>query len=220
MIFYKFNIIEDSKLQSIETLKIKVQKMMKKNDAAHDFEHTLRVYKNAQMICKKEKANTKLVLTAVLLHDIISFPKSDKRTKTSSEKSSVAAKKILTKFGFNQEEIKIISDAIRDHSFSRGTIPNTLESKILQDADRLDALGAVGIARTFSVGGAAKRSFYSKSDPFCYNRRPDDSKWTLDHFYKKLLLLEKKMNTNAAKLEARRRTKIMKKFLNDFKKEI
>ena len=193
---------------------------MEKNDSAHDFEHIMRVYKNAQKIGKKENVNMKLVLTAVLLHDVISFPKSDKKSKTSSIKSSIVAQRILKNHGYDEKEIKIISDAIRDHSFSRGMVPNTIEGKILQDADRLDAIGVIGIARAFSVGGSERRLFYNKSDPFCQRRKPDDTIWTLDHFYKKLLLLEKKMNTSTAKKEARRRTKIMKKFLDDFKKEI
>ncbi|MBI3641390.1 MAG: HD domain-containing protein [Thaumarchaeota archaeon] len=207
-------------MQSLERLKIKIQKIMEKNDSAHDFEHIMRVYKNAQKIGKKENANMKLVLAAVLLHDIISFPKSDKKSKTSSIESSIAAQRVLQNHGYDKDEIKIISDAIRDHSFSRDVVPSTIEGKILQDADRLDAMGAIGIARAFSVGGSGKRPFYHKSDPFCQTRKPDDNNWTLDHFYKKLLLLEKKMNTNEAKKEANRRTKIMKKFLNDFKKEI
>lgn len=193
---------------------------MEKNDSAHDFEHIMRVYKNAQKIGRKENANMKLVLAAVLLHDIVSFPKSDKRSKTSSIKSSIAAQRILKNHGYDKNEIKIISDAIRDHSFSYGTVPNTIEGKILQDADRLDAIGAIGIARAFSTAGSGKRPFYNKSDPFCQKRKPDDANWTLDHFYKKLLLLEEKMNTKTAKKEARRRTKIMRKFLDDFKKEI
>jgi len=207
-------------LGSIEKLKVAVQKRMRKNDPAHDFEHIIRVYKNAQKLAKKEKANTKLVLAAVLLHDIVSFPKSDSRSKTSSTKSAIEAHKILKKYDYSDDEIKIVSDAIRDHSFSKGMVPRSIEGKVLQDADRLDALGAIGIARAFAVGGAEKRPFYSKHDVFCHIRKPDDQNWTLDHFYKKLLLLEKKMNTKTAKTEARRRTKIMKKFLNDLKKEI
>jgi len=207
-------------LRSIEKLKIDVQKRMRKNDPAHDFKHIMRVYKNAQKLAKKEKTNMKLVLAAVLLHDIVSFPKSDHRSKASSTKSAIEAQKILKKHDYSNHEIKIVSEAIRDHSFSKGVAPHTIEGKVLQDADRLDALGTIGIARTFAVGGAEKRPFYSKYDPFCETRRPDDQNWTLDHFYKKLLLLEKNMNTNAAKIEARRRTKIMKKFLNDLKKEI
>jgi uncharacterized protein len=200
-----------------------LQKQVKqkiKNDPAHDFNHTMRVYKNAQKLCKKEKANEKLVLSAVLLHDIISYPKSDKNSKLSSTKSAQEAKKILKNLNYNSQEIQIISDAIRDHSFSRGKIPQTLEGKILQDADRLDAIGAIGIARVFMVGGSEKRSFYNTDDPFCKVRMPDDKTWTLDHFYKKLLKLELLMNTKSGKIEAKKRTRILKFFLSELKSEL
>src|SRR5260370_38830077 len=110
---------------------------MEKNDSAHDFEHIMRVYKNAQKIGKKENANMKLVLAAVLLHDITLFPKSDNKSQTSSIKSSIVAQKILQNHRYDKEEIKIISDAIRDHSVSRGMVPNTIEGKVLNDSDRL-----------------------------------------------------------------------------------
>ena len=203
----------------INLLKQEVHDLMI-NDAAHDFDHIMRVFKNAQNICKKENANEKLVLSAVLLHDVISYPKSDKRSKLSSIKSAEESKKILKKFNFTKEEIQIISDAIRDHSFSRNVIPATLEGKILQDADRLDAIGAIGIARVFAVGGSEKRPFYNIQDPFCKNRIPDDKIWTLDHFYRKLLKLESLMNTKSGKIEAKKRTRVLKDFLNELKKEI
>ena len=203
----------------INLLKQEVHDLMI-NDAAHDFDHIMRVFKNAQNICKKENANEKLVLSAVLLHDIISYPKSDKRSKLSSIKSAEESKKILKKFNFTKEEIQIISDAIRDHSFSRNVIPTTLEGKILQDADRLDAIGAIGIARVFAVGGSEKRPFYNIQDPFCNSRIPDDKIWTLDHFYRKLLKLESLMNTKSGKIEAKKRTRVLKDFLNELKKEI
>ncbi|MCE9652778.1 MAG: HD domain-containing protein [Nitrosarchaeum sp.] len=203
----------------IDLLKNEVNNLMA-NDTAHDFEHIMRVYKNAQTICKKENANAKLVLSAVLLHDIVSYAKSDKRSKLSSIKSAEESKKILKKFDFTKKEIQIISDAIHDHSFSRHKTPVTIEGKILQDADRLDALGAIGIARVFAVGGSEKRPFYNAEDPFCKNRIPDDQIWTLDHFYRKLLKLESLMNTKSGKIEAKKRTKVMKDFLNQLKKEI
>lgn len=190
------------------------------NDPAHDFDHIMRVYKNAKKICNEEKANPKLVLSAALLHDIVSYPKSDKRSKLSSIRSAELSKKILKKYNFSNEEIQIISDAIRDHSFSQNKIPQTIEGKILQDADRLDALGAIGIARVFAVAGSEKRQFYNTDDPFCKKRNPDDQKWSLDHFYKKLLLLESRMNTNSGKVEAKIRTKILKNFLSNLKKEL
>ncbi|MDE1826652.1 MAG: HD domain-containing protein [Thaumarchaeota archaeon] len=208
------------KAGNIEKLKKLVRKKVGKNDPAHDFEHIMRVYSNAQRLARMERANPRLVLAAALLHDIVSYPKSDPRSKNSSVESAAKAKQILVRYSYTKEEIKIISDAIRDHSFSRDAVPKTVVGKILQDADRLDAIGAIGIARTFSVGGAEKRPFYSNEDPFCKTRSPDDTKWTLDHFYKKLLLLEKKMNTKSAKQEARKRVEIMLEFLEDLRDEI
>lgn len=206
-------------MKSLESLKQEIQLKMS-NDSAHDFDHIMRVYKNAQKICKKEKTDEKLVLSAVLLHDVISYPKSDKRSKLSSFKSSEVSKQILKKYNFTENEIKIISDAIKDHSFSQNKTPKTIEGKILQDADRLDAIGAIGIARVFAVAGSEKRPFFSIADPFCKKRAPDDHKWALDHFYKKLLLLESLMNTKSGKIEAKKRTKVLKYFLSELKKEL
>ena len=206
-------------MKVLDSLKNEVEKEIE-NDSAHDFEHTMRVYKNAQKICKKEKANEKLVLSAALLHDVISYPKSYKRSKMSSIHSAKKSKKILGKFDFSKEEIAIISDAIRDHSFSQNKIPKTLEGQILQDADRLDALGAIGIARVFATGGSLKRPFYNIDDPFCKKRTPDDKIWTVDHFFRKLLKLESLMNTKSGKAEAKKRTRILKEFLNQLKQEL
>ena len=171
-------------------------------------------------ICKEEKANEKLILSAALLHDIVSYPKSDKRSKMSSLESAKKSKQILKKYDFSKEEITIISDAIRDHSFSQNKVPRTLEGKILQDADRLDALGAIGIARVFATGGSLKRPFYNLDDPFCKTRIPDDKTWTVDHFFQKLLKLESLMNTKSGKVEAKRRTRVLKEFLNYLKQEL
>ena len=203
----------------LDSLKNEI-KLKISNDSAHDFHHIMRVYKNAQKICKNEKTNTKLVLCAVLLHDIISYPKSDKRSKLSSIKSAEASKKILKKYDFTRDEIQIISEAIREHSFSQNKTPKTIEGKILQDADRLDAIGVIGLARVFAVAGSENRPFYNPVDPFCKKRSPEDQKWTLDHFYKKLLLLETLMNTKSGKSEAKRRTMVLKNFLSELKKEL
>ena len=203
----------------LDSLKNEVKKRME-NDSAHDYEHTMRVYKNAQQICKKEKANETLVLSAALLHDIVSYSKSNKRSKLSSIDSAKKSKNILEKFNFSKKDITIILDAIRDHSFSQNKIPKTLEGQILQDADRLDALGAIGIARVFATGGSLKRPFYNIDDPFCKQRIPDDKTWTVDHFYQKLLKLESLMNTKSGKTEAKNRTRMLKEFLNQLKQEI
>ena len=206
-------------MKVLDSLKKEVKKRME-NDFAHDFEHTMRVYKNAQKICRKEKLNQKLVLSAALLHDIVSYPKSDKQSKMSSIESAKKSKKILEKFNFSKEEITIISDAIRDHSFSQNKIPKTLEGQILQDADRLDALGSIGIARVFATGGSLKRPFYNIDDPFCKRRIPNDKICTVDHFFQKLLKLESLMNTKSGKAEAKKRTRILKEFLTQLKQEL
>ena len=203
----------------LDLIKTDIKKIIH-NDPAHDFDHIVRVYKNAQQIIKKEKVNEKLVLSAVLLHDIVSFPKSDKRSKNSSIESAKKAKTILKKYDFTSDEITIVCDAISEHSFSQKKIPKTIEGKILQDADRLDALGAIGIARVFATGGSLRRPFYNLDDPFCKKRIPDDQTWTLDHFFEKLLKLEFLMNTNSGKIEAKKRTKILKDFLKQLKHEI
>ena len=96
-----------------------------------------------------------------------------------------------------------------------------MEGKILQDADRLDALGAIGIARTFSVGGGENRSLYNSKDPFCESDRElDDTRWTLDHIKKKLLILKNSMHTMTAKEIAEQRTDFIESFLNQLRREI
>ena len=209
----------DYNMNRLEKIQNEVQKIMD-NDPAHDFLHIMRVYNNAELLCKKEKIESELILTSVLLHDIISFKKSDPHSYTSSQKSALLAKQILKKNGYKYDEIETISNAIYDHSFSKHKIPDTIEGKILQDADRLDAIGAIGIARTFSVGGSENRQIYNAEDPFCKNRIPDDKKWTVDHFYKKLLKIEKLMNTKTGKSVARERTLLLKLFLKNLRYEI
>ncbi|MBT3573488.1 MAG: HD domain-containing protein [Nitrosopumilus sp.] len=206
-------------MKVLDSIKDEVIKIMN-NDTAHDFDHVMRVYNNAQKIVKKENANPKLILSAVLLHDIVSYSKSSKRSKFSSIDSAKKSKIILKKYGFTNDEIIVISDAIAEHSFSQNKIPQTLEGKILQDADRLDALGAIGIARVFATSGSLNRPFYNIDDPFCNKRNPDDDIWAVDHFFNKLLKLEFTMNTKSGKIEAKKRTKVLKVFLKQLKSEI
>ena len=203
-------------MNQLENLKKVVKSKLGKNDPAHDFEHVMRVYRNAERICKTENGNKKLILSAVLLHDIIKI----KNQKNSALNSARLSEKILKQNHFSDNEIKIISDAIKEHSFSKGKIPSTIEGKILQDADRLDAIGAIGLARVFSFSGSNNRPFYDPKDPFSKNRNLNDNKWTIDHFYEKLLTLEQKMNTKTGKVLAKKRTKVLKDFLKEIKNEI
>ena len=203
-------------MNQLENIKKVVKSKLGKNDPAHDFEHVMRVYRNAERICKSENGNKKLILSAVLLHDIVKI----KNRKDSALKSARLSEIFLKENHFSDDEITIISDAIKEHSFSKGKIPSTIEGKILQDADRLDAIGAIGLARVFSFSGSNNRPFYDPKDPFSKNRNLNDNKWAIDHFYEKLLTLEQKMNTKTGKTIAKKRTKTLKDFLKELKNEI
>ena len=201
-----------------------VQLLLHNQSPAHDFQHVLRVYKNAEMISKQEKGSVDLdvVLAAALLHDLVVYPKGSIKTINSADDSAEIAKKILLEYkNYPREKIEKVADAIRTHSYSKKLVPRSLEGKILQDADRLDAIGAIGIARTFSVGGSENRSLYNPTDPFYKSERQlDDTQWTLDHIKKKLMILKNSMHTKTAKKIAEERTEFMELFLNELRSEI
>ncbi len=199
----------------------RVERMLKRRDPAHDFHHIMRVYKNAEIIGRSEGTDMEVLLPAVLLHDIVVYPKGSAKSSRSSDESADLAKKILDNYGYSQKKISQICYCIRAHSYSKKVVPTSLEGRILQDADRLDALGAIGIARTFSISGSENRTFYNADDPFCRSdRNLDDKRWTLDHFQTKLLKLEENMHTETAKKIARQRTKFMMLFIRQLQKEI
>lgn len=109
---------------------------------------------------------------------------------------------------------------IEAHSFSANIVPTTIEAKIVQDADRLDALGAIGIARCFSVAGRLSRSFYNEEEPIVISRSLDDQNYTLDHFFVKLLKIPHTLHTESAKKEAAQRLEFMKAFVDQFSLEL
>jgi uncharacterized protein len=196
-------------------------RMLEGRDPAHDYQHIMRVYKNARLIGQREGANMEILLPAVLLHDLVVYPKGSAKSSRSSDDSADLAEKILQSYGYSQYKINQISYCIRAHSYSKRMVPAILEGRVLQDADRLDALGAIGIARTFSVGGSERRTLYKADDPFCKSTRElDDRQWTLDHFQTKLLKLKGLMHTRTAKKIAQERTRFMILFIRQLQKEI
>jgi uncharacterized protein len=200
-----------------------VQLLLHNQSPAHDFQHILRVYKNAELISKQEESvDLDIVLAAALLHDLVVYPKGSSKTINSADDSAEIAKKILLEYkNYPREKIEKVADIIRMHSYSKKLIPSSLEGKILQDADRLDAIGAIGMARTFSVGGSENRSLYNPTDPFCESKRQlNDMQWTLDHIKKKLMVLKNSMHTKTAKKIAQERTEFMELFLNQLRNEI
>ena len=208
---------------NLEQITTTVKFLLHNQSPAHDFQHILRVYKNAEMISKQEESvDLDIVLAAALLHDLVVYPKGSSKTINSADDSAEIAKKILLEYkNYPREKIEKVADAIRTHSYSKRSVPSTLEGKILQDADRLDAIGAIGIARTFSVGGSENRSLYNPTDAFCETERQlDDTQWTLDHIKKKLMILKNSMHTKTAKKIAEERTEFMELFLNQLRSEI
>ncbi len=198
--------------------------MYKGADPAHDFSHILRVYKNAREIGQAEGADMKVLLLAALLHDALEGSKGSSLSGKEEEDLLAGRRKALDEFlegmDLSEEAKEGVIYAVQVHSFSRAIVPETLEARILQDADRLDALGAVGIARVFMTGGAINRPFCSPNDPFCKRRDPDDGRWNLDHFYRKLLKLEAGMHTGKGREMARRRTEVLRRYLRDLEEEI
>ncbi|MDQ4101176.1 MAG: HD domain-containing protein [Thermoproteota archaeon] len=204
-----------------DMIKTRVKRMLEGREPAHDFDHIMRVYKNAKKIGKVEGGDMEILLPAVLLHDIIVFAKGSTNSSKSSDESAILAENILQGYGYTQDQINQICYCIRVHNYTKKVVPTTLEGRILQDADRLDALGAIGIARTFSVSGSENRPFYNAHDPFWETHRSlDDKQWTLDHFQTKLLKLEEIMHTKTAKKIARERTRFMVLFIRQLQKEI
>jgi len=189
-------------------------------DPAHDLAHTERVVANARKILESEKADTVVTLAAAWLHDCVVLPKNDPERNRASSLAAEKAAHFLRDIGFPTEKIDQVTHAIKAHSFSAGITAETVEAKIVQDADRLDALGAIGIARCMIVGGKIGRRLYDTVDPFCRDRIPDDSRFTIDHFYNKLLKLTDTMNTEAARNEASIRSQYMIRYLKELEREV
>ena len=200
-------------------LQKEVKALYEEADPAHDFSHIMRVCQNAQIIGKKEGADMQVLLFSALLHDAGSVSKGLEDSIESDQRQK-AVLDFLNKKGLPKNVQEKVLYAVNVHRFSKGIVPDTLEARILQDADRLDALGAIGIARVFMTGGTLGRALYDPVDPFCKNREPDDKKWNLDHFYRKLLKLESGMHTKTARRLADRRTKVLKRYLSDLEQEI
>ncbi len=189
-------------------------------DAAHDLEHVRRVVRNARALAAGEGARREVVEPAAWLHDCVSVPKDSPRRAEASRLAATQALTWLREWGWPAALLPEVAHAIEAHSFSAGIPPRTLEAKVVQDADRLDALGAVGLARCLMLGGAMGRPLYVPEDPFCERRAPDDRAACVDHFYSKLLKLEETMQTAGGRAEAGRRTKLLTEFLVELRREV
>ncbi|UQN04997.1 HD domain-containing protein [Deinococcus sp. QL22] len=187
-------------------------------DAAHDTAHLARVARWT-LHCAPALAPS-LAVAAALTHDVVNLPKNHPQR---AQASTIAAEMVLAKLptlGFDGAEAEAVAAAVRDHSYSRGATPETLLGAALQDADRLDALGALGILRAAAAGGSMGRALLHATDPFCTARTPDDAAYTVDHFFTKLLRLETTFQTPVGQQEAARRTAVMRTFLANLGEEV
>lgn len=207
-------------MEIIEKCKDYVKSILENESSGHDYWHTIRVFNLATTLQKIDGGNLKTIQLSALLHDV-----DDYKIFGDNAKTLPNANKFLNEHNVSEEEIKHINDIINSISF-KGVdtkIPETLEGKIVQDADRLDAIGAIGIARTFAYGGNKGRTIHIPNCKHKENMTKEEYKknegTTINHFYEKLLLLEDMMNTSYAKELAHNRTEYMKEFLNEFYNE-
>ena len=189
-------------------------------DAAHDIAHVRRVVENTRRITAMENANAQITLPAAWLHDCVAVAKDDPRRKLASGLAADAAVKFLSGTPYPAKLLDDVHHAIEAHSYSAAIPTRTLEAKVVQDADRLDSLGAIGVARCLLVGGRLDRPLMNPDDPFCEHREPDDSQYTIDHFYNKLFKLPATMQTEAGREVAEQRAEVMRDYLDTLKAEI
>lgn len=189
-------------------------------DPGHGPAHLERVVATAMRLAAEEGARIEVVLPAAWLHDCVHVAKDSPDRGRASRLAADRALGFLQEAEYPADCLPEIRHAIEAHSFSAGIAPRTPEAKVVQDADRLDALGAIGLARCIAVGAALGRPVYEPEDPFCRGRAPDDRGASVDHFYTKLLRLAGTMQTAAGRREAERRTAFLRAFLAQLESEI
>ena len=206
-----------------ETWEPRVRTFLEKQsgqDAAHSIDHILRVVASAWRLAVTEQADLAVVIPAAWLHDCVTVAKSSPKRHLASRMAAEAAGDFLQAQGYPAEHIENIQHAVAAHSFSARIPPETLEAQVVQDADRLDSIGAIGIARCLMLSAEMKRPLYDTTEPFPINRPPNDLTSAVDHFYTKLFKLESMMQTPAGKQEAQKRTQFMRDYLAQLGQEI
>lgn len=204
-----------NKKEIIEMIKEDIKVLYKNESSGHDYDHSIRVLNNSLLINKKENCDEFIISLASLLHDV----DDPKVFKTENYKN---ARTILGKYNIEMDIINRVIDVISTVSFKgdNSNSPNTIEGKVVQDADRLDAIGAIGIARAFTYGGYHQRKMYDPEilprDKMSIEEYRSSNGTTINHFYEKLLKLENTMNTESAKEIAKVRTEFLNEYLDRF----
>jgi len=204
-------------------LEAEARSRARSHEPAHDFFHVERVVTNARAIARGEGASAEVLAgaaTAALLHELFTLPKNHPDSARAGDTCAEHARELLEREGAPSWLVASACAAIRDHSFSKGVVPDALETRILQDADRLDAIGAIGLARMWATCADMKRPFYSPDDPFCASRAPDDKLWGLDHVFKKLLAIPERLHTPTARTLAQGRVAFLNVYVEQLRAEL
>ncbi|TWI69580.1 uncharacterized protein IP91_00650 [Pseudoduganella lurida] len=187
------------------------------DDGAHDTNHLHRVWRNASELLRDyPEANTLVVLAACYLHDLVNLPKNHPERHLASRQAARQAMRELAAAGFPEALLPAVGHAIETHSFSAGLTPRTIEAQIVQDADRLDALGAVGLARMFYTAGRMGTGLAHGADPAGTLRDLDDKAFALDHIAVKLATLPGTMQTAAGRRLGEQRLEALHRFRDMF----
>lgn len=189
-------------------------------DGSHDLAHIHRVFRNAMRIHKQEGGNGTVLAASVLLHDCVAVEKNSPLRSQASRLAAEKASVILGGPGWTQRDIEAVAHAILTHSFSANLTPESLEAKILQDADRLDAIGMVGAARCFYIAGRLGSALYDPADPLAKDRPLDDRRFAIDHFENKLFKLANGFQTETGRQLAKERHERLQQVLDMFLDEI
>lgn len=187
-------------------------------DAGHQWDHVLRVTRTALHVAAEESADPVVVAAAGLLHDL---GRTVPGEGNHAARSVRLATPLLCETALTARQVETVLEAIADHRYRAGRVPPSLEGRILQDADRLDAMGALGVARCLGRSGALGRRLYHPTDPFHETARPlDDRQFAVDHFYAKLLKLPPTLHTETARNLAGRRHAFLLTFLSELREEL
>ncbi len=197
-----------------------VSEQMRSADSGHGIDHVRRVVENAKRIGHAEQAESNIYLPAAWLHDCVVVPKNSPQRRMASALAAHSAEQFLVEIAYPENWIGPISHCIITHSFSANVPCESLEAKVVQDSDRLEAVGAIGLARCLMTGGAMGQRLYHPMEPFPAGRLPVDTEQSVDHFFAKLLGLQKTMQTQSGREEARRRSEFLVVFLRQLADEI
>ena len=183
------------------------------DDGAHDINHLQRVWRNAALLLQQHaEADALTVMAACYLHDLVNLPKNHPERHLASRQADALACRQLAELDFPEDKLAGVAHAIATHSFSADLTPTTIEAQIVQDADRIDALGAVGLARLFYTAARMDSALAHGTDPLAAHRPLDDKAYALDHIVTKLDKLPGKMQTRAGRALAEQRLAVLTDF--------